>query len=216
MDGSCLELAVWQTRRHRADSMSRFLLASNSPRRQQLLREAGYDFKVASPPWPEPTAEDVDRPAAEFAQAASYFKARSVASLNRTGVILAADTVVARDGRIFGKPADREDARRILSSLSGTTHEVITGVTVLDSRSGRRIITMERTGVTMRRMRPEELDEYLDSGEWQDKAGAYGIQDIGDRFVERVDGSFTNVVGLPMELVADLLGRFGIRPMAVR
>ncbi len=195
--------------------MSRFLLASNSPRRQQLLREAGYDFKVVSPPWPEPTAEDVGRSAAEFAQAASYFKARSVSSLNRNSVILAADTVVAREGRIFGKPVDREDARGILSSLAGTTHEVITGVTVLDPRSGRRIISMDRTWVTMRRMSPVELEEYLESGEWQDKAGAYGIQDIGDKFVERLDGSFTNVVGLPMELVTDLLGRFGIQPMAV-
>lgn len=195
--------------------MSRFVLASNSPRRRQLLAEAGYDFKVVVPPWPEPTAEDVKRNAAEFAQAASYFKARSVASLCRANVILAADTVVARDGQIFGKPADREDARRILTSLGGTTHEVITGVTVLDPRSGRRIIAMDRTGVTMRRMSPEELEEYLDSQEWRDKAGAYGIQDIGDRYVERVEGSFSNVVGLPMELVTDLLERFGIRPAAL-
>jgi septum formation protein len=192
--------------------MSRFILASNSPRRRQLLSEAGYDFKVVNPPWPEPEAEETHRSAAEFAQAASYFKARSVVSLSRTSVILAADTVVARDGVIFGKPVDREDARRILSSLSGTTHEVITGVTVLDPRSGRRIIAKDRTGVTMRRMSPEELEEYLDSQEWQDKAGAYGIQDIGDKFVERVEGSFSNVVGLPMELVTDLLERFDIRP----
>jgi septum formation protein len=192
--------------------MSRFILASNSPRRRQLLSEAGYYFKVVTPPWPEPEAEEAHRNATEFAQAASYFKARSVASLSRTNVILAADTVVARDGQIFGKPVDREDARRILSSLSGTTHEVITGVTVLDPRSGRRIIAKDRTGVTMRRMSPAQLEEYLDSQEWQDKAGAYGIQDIGDKFVERVDGSFSNVVGLPMELVTDLLERFDIRP----
>lgn len=195
--------------------MSRFVLASNSPRRRQLLGEAGYDFKVVSPPWPEPAGDEINPSAAEFAQAASYFKARSVASLCRSHVILAADTVVARDGRVYGKPADREDARRILSSLSGTTHEVITGVTLLDPRSGRRIITMDRTGVTMRRMLPAELDEYLDSGEWQDKAGAYGIQDIGDKFVESISGSFSNVVGLPMELVIDLLERFNIAPAAL-
>lgn len=192
--------------------MNRFVLASNSPRRRQLLSEAGYDFKVVSPPWPEPTAEAINRNAAEFAQAASYFKARSVASLCRSNVILAADTVVARDGRVFGKPVDREDARQILLSLSGTTHEVITGVTVLDPRSGRRVITMDRTTVTMRQMSPSELEEYLDSGEWQDKAGSYGIQDIGDKFVERISGSFSNVVGLPMELVTDLLERFHIEP----
>ncbi len=192
--------------------MSRFILASDSPRRRQLLREAGYDFKVVSPPWPEPSAEDMDRAADQVAQAASYFKARSVASLVRSNVILAADTVVARGGRIFGKPADRDEARLILLSLAGTTHEVITGVTVLEPRSGRRIIAMDRTAVTMRRMSPRELDEYLDSGDWRDKAGAYGIQDVGDRFVQRIEGSFSNVVGLPMELVADLLERFHIQP----
>lgn len=195
--------------------MSRFVLASNSPRRRQLLSEAGYDFKVVSPPWPEPAAEEMHRSAAAFAQATSYYKARSVASLCRTKVILAADTVVARDGRIFGKPVDREDARQILSSLSGTTHEVITGVTVMDPRSGRRVITMDRTAVTMRLMTPEELDQYLDSGEWQDKAGAYGIQDIGDKFVAGINGSFSNVVGLPMELVTGLLERFDIQPTAL-
>jgi septum formation protein len=192
--------------------MSRFILASDSPRRRQLLREAGYDFRIVSPPWPEPSADDVGHAAAQFAQASSYFKARSVASLVRSSVILAADTVVTRGGRIFGKPTDRDHARDILLSLAGTTHEVITGVTVLEPRSGRRVIAMDRTEVTMRPMSPRELEEYLDSGEWRDKAGAYGIQDIGDRFIERIQGSFSNVVGLPMELVAELLGRFHIQP----
>jgi septum formation protein len=195
--------------------MDRFILASDSPRRRQLLREAGYDFRVVSPPWPEPRAEDMNRTPDQFAQASSYYKACSVASLVRSSVILAADTVVARGGRIFGKPADRDQAREILLSLAGTTHEVITGVTVLEPRSGRRIITMDRTGVTMRRMSDQELDEYLSSGEWRGKAGAYGIQDIGDRFIERINGSFSNVVGLPMELVTDLLERFDIRPAAL-
>lgn len=196
--------------------MSRFILASNSPRRRQLLSEAGYDFRVLSPPWPEPGPEHVASDAAGFAQAASYYKARSVASVSRSGVILAADTVVAREGRIFGKPIDRDDARRILTSLGGTTHEVITGVTVMDVRAHRRVIALDRTIVRMRAMSPTELDEYLDSQEWQDKAGAYGIQDIGDRYVESISGSFTNVVGLPMELVTRLLGRFGIEPRILR
>lgn len=194
--------------------MSRLILASNSPRRRQLLAEAGYVFKVISPPWPEPGSEDLACDAVAFAQAASYYKARSVASLSKGGVVLGADTVVAREGRIFGKPLDRDDARRILSSLAGTTHEVITGVAVLDRRSHRRVITFDRTRVRMRAMTDDELREYLDGGEWQDKAGAYGIQDIGDKFVEAIEGSFSNVVGLPMELVSKTLGLFGIRPQA--
>lgn len=194
--------------------MSRLILASNSPRRRQLLTEAGYVFSVVSPPWPEPASQDLACGPADFARAASYYKASSAASLCRTGIVLGADTVVARDGQIFGKPTDREDARRILSSLAGTTHEVITGVTVLAPQAHRRIITCDRTEVRMRRMSPQELEEYLDSGEWADKAGAYGIQDIGDRFVERIVGSFSNVVGLPMELTTRLLEQFGIRPGA--
>lgn len=192
--------------------MNHLILASNSPRRRQLLAEAGYAIEVVSPPWPEPGTEDLVCEAARFAEVAAWYKASSVASLRANGIILAADTVVTRDGQIYGKPADRDDARRILSSLSGTTHEVVTGVAILDSASHRRRISRDRTVVRMRAMSPAELDDYLDGGEWQDKAGAYGIQDIGDKFVEGICGSFSNVVGLPMELVARLLEEFEIWP----
>jgi len=196
--------------------MSRLILASDSPRRQQLLAEAGYAFKVIAPPWPEPSSVELHVVPADFAEAASYYKARAVAGLCRSGVILAADTVVALGKSIFGKPLDRKDARRILSTLAGTRHEVVTGVTVLDARSGRRLIAHDRTWVHMRPMSEPDLEAYLDSGQWQDKAGAYGIQDCGDRFIERIEGSFTNVVGLPMELVGELLKQFSVSPSAPR
>ncbi|MEK7732222.1 MAG: Maf family protein, partial [Planctomycetota bacterium] len=132
----------------------------------------------------------------------------SVAGLAGDGWVLAADTIAALGGRVFGKPADRDDARRILKSLSGTTHQVITGVTLLDASSGVRLIRHDSTNVIMRRLTDSEIEDYLDSGAWEGKAGAYGIQDKGDAFVERIEGSFTNVVGLPMELVARMLDEF--------
>jgi septum formation protein len=122
---------------------------------------------------------------------------------------VAADTVVAVEGQIFGKPADREDARRILQVLTRTPHVVVTGVAILDVAGDRRLISHDKTRVFMRPMSESELSAYLDSGQWAGKAGAYGVQDAADAFVERLEGSFTNVVGMPMELLADMLGRMG-------
>jgi len=186
----------------------RLILASASPRRAELLRAHGYDFTVIESPLAEPVEFPDDEAPVERAQSSSLFKAESVAGLAGSGWVLAADTIAALGGRVFGKPADRDDARRILKSLSGTTHQVITGVTLLDASTGARLIRHDSTDVIMRRLTDMEIENYLDSGAWEGKAGAYGIQDKGDAFVERIEGSFTNVVGLPMELVARMLDEF--------
>jgi len=183
----------------------RLILASASPRRAELLREHGYDFTVIESPLGEPVEFPDDMSPVERAQSSSYFKAKSVAEVVGEGWVLGADTIAALAGRVFGKPADRDDARMILKSLSGTTHQVITGLTLLDASSGARLIRQDSTDVIMRRLGELEIEEYLDSGAWEGKAGAYGIQDKGDAFVERIEGSFTNVVGLPMELLARML-----------
>ncbi len=188
----------------------RLILASESPRRAALLRAAGFDFDVARPVIHEPECLAGNPPPAHLAEALSYLKARSLADRHGEGVILAGDTVAARDGQVFGKPADRVDARRILCALMGTTHHVITGVTVMDAASRRRRIAHACTTITMHRMNETELTDYLDSGEWAGKAGAYGIQDHGGAFVAAMDGSFSNVVGLPLELVGSMLAEFGI------
>lgn len=192
----------------------RLILASESPRRAELLRAHGYRFEIVHPPLPEPSEAEPARDPASWAEALSYFKARSVADEALAGVVLAADTITVSGGRIFGKPRDRADAARILGALTGTTHEVITGVTVMDAATRRRVIAHEVTHVTLRAMTGAELEEYLDSGAWTGKAGAYGIQDHGDRFVTRCGGSFSNVVGLPIELVGRLLSGFGVFPVA--
>jgi septum formation protein len=188
------------------------ILASQSPRRAELLAGAGYQFEVAAPQLDEPARHDDALPAALQAEARSYFKASAVAAFAPAAVILGADTVVALGDRIFGKAKDADDARRILSALAGTTHDVITGVTVVDTGTGRRRIAHDVTHVRMRPVSADQLEDYLGSRTWQGKAGAYGIQDRDDPFVEAIEGSFSNVVGLPMELVVKLLGDFACRP----
>lgn len=194
-----------------SDQILRLILASNSPRRAQLLSEHGYDFEVICPPVVEPEPHSGRAPPAHWAEALSYFKARSVAKDLTTGIVLAADTVVALKDQLFGKPADLEDARRILEALCGTEHQVITGVTVLNVATGLRRIEHEITWVVMRKMSDDVLERYLQSGMWKGKAGAYGIQDRADANIERISGSYSNVVGLPMERVKSMLAELGIR-----
>ena len=191
---------------------SRLILASASPRRISLMCEHGYAVEVIKPPLEEPAALHPNLTPAEQAEALSYFKAESAATVVTDGVILAGDTIVSLDDRIFGKPANRNDARAILSALAGTTHHVITGVTLLNASNSERLIRHDTTAVIMRPISADELEAYLDTGAWSGKAGAYGIQDRGDAFIERIDGSFTNVVGFPMELVGHMLSKWGIHP----
>ena len=190
----------------------RLILASQSPRRASLLTEYGYEFDVVTPPLHEPNNRPEGLSPAQLAEALSYFKARSVADGILHGIVLGADTVVSIGNELFGKPVDRAHARSILQALAGTTHHVITGVALLDASADFRMIDHACTAVTMRSLTQEEVAAYLDTGAWEGKAGAYGIQDLGDAFVTRVEGSFTNVVGLPMELAGELLGEVGLHP----
>jgi septum formation protein len=191
-----------------------FILASRSPRRRQLLEEAGYCFHAMPARLEEPHAIPPDASPTQFAEALAYFKARAVQEVRPEMPILAADTIVACQGTIYGKPEDAFDARCILSTLSGTTHQVITGVALLlphlepvPDPCSLRLIASETTSVTMRALTRKELDDYIASGEWHDKAGAYAIQETADAFVEKIDGSFSNIVGLPMELVDRLTAK---------
>ncbi len=188
----------------------RLILASGSPRRRDLMREYGFIVKIIPPTLPEPDhLGDASTPA-EKAEALSFFKARCVADTLDEGIVIGGDTIVAVGNTCYGKASDREDACRILTALGGTTQQVITGVTLIDAATGRRIIRHDVTRVTMRVFTPNEMKSYLESGEWEGKAGAYGIQDGGDRFITSFEGSFTNVVGMPMELVVKMLGEWGL------
>jgi septum formation protein len=181
------------------------ILASSSPRRRELLAAAGVRFEVI----PSPLEEPRHRPAVilprEWAESLAYFKARAVAELHPDRWVLAADTIVACDGELLGKPAEANDARRMLERQAGRASDVITGVCIARIAGDvHRILAAAVTRVWMRDDR-REREAYLISGEWAGKAGAYGIQDVGDRLVERIEGDFDNVVGLPVELARRML-----------
>ncbi len=188
----------------------RFLLASGSPRRREILRELGWPFRVRpaevdeSPRPGEPPDDLVLRLARAKAEAARDPLAGEY--------VLAADTVVAIDGRILGKPADRGEAEEMIGRLNGRTHRVHTGIWVVDPE-GRSAGSVERTAVTFRRMPPEALRAYVESGEGDDKAGAYAVQGLGALLVERLEGDYWNVVGLPVVALSGLLESLGI-PLA--
>jgi septum formation protein len=185
----------------------RLILASASPRRQELLREAGYEFLVRPADVDESDYPPGISPG-DLAALLARRKARAVAETHPNELILAADTVVALGGELFGKPADREDARRMLRRLSGTTHSVVTGVAVMRRSANFLAERLAESAVHMRPLTTAEVESYLDTDGWQGKAGGYGIQDP-DPFVTRITGSLTNIVGLPMDEVGELLKEAG-------
>lgn len=181
------------------------ILASASPRRRLILAEMGVRFCVQACPLPEPTDKPADLAPAAWAESLAYFKARAVAEGFPGRWVIGADTVVACGGLLLGKPLDRDDAERMLRLQAGCASEVITGCCVFRSGEDRfRALAHDVTTVWMRDSH-EQRETYLESEDWRGKAGAYGIQTVGDRLVERIDGSFSNVVGLPRELVLQML-----------
>ena len=177
------------------------VLASASPRRAELLRSAGFAFEVETAHVDESPGRD-EAPEAYVLRLAEA-KAAAVAARRPEAIVLGADTTVVIDVRILAKPADREDARHMLRLLSGRTHEVLTGVAICHGR--RRLSRVASTTVTFLPMSDAEIAWYVESGEPDDKAGAYAIQGLASRFVERIDGSYSNVVGLPVATVCRLV-----------
>jgi septum formation protein len=181
------------------------ILASASPRRRQLLTEAGYDFQVDPSGVDEPDPTPGTDPASYVAQLA-WKKAAAVAHRRGAGLILAADTVGAVDGAILNKPVDRGDAERMIGLQEGRDSDVLTGLCLYRARRDEWVGAVAVSVVRFRTMSADERRAYLDSNAWEGKSGGYGVQDEGrDPFVTVVRGSFSNVVGLPMERLADLL-----------
>lgn len=183
------------------------ILASTSPRRRMLLTEMGLDFTVKAPTLAE-EALDTSLPLAEALEQLALAKARSVAALEPQALVLGADTIVCKDGQVLGKPADAAEAVRMLTALSSDVHEVITAVALCCSEAGWADTAHAVSRVRFRTLSAEEIADYVASGEPLDKAGAYGIQGEGGRFVASLEGDFDNVVGLPAACVQDLLERW--------
>lgn len=183
------------------------VLASASPRRAALLRQIGLEFDVI----PSRIEEGVGvGDPAEVAEALALSKAEDVAGVAGRAIVIGADTVVAVGGEILGKPIDCDDARRMLERLSGRVHSVVTGIAVIDAWAPRTVVDHEETRVWFKSLDPEEIDLYVESGEPLDKAGAYGIQGLGSVIVERIEGCYFNVVGLPLPRLSRILRTFGI------
>lgn len=184
-------------------SVARLLLASASPRRQELMRHCGVLFDVVSVPVAECDHEYLTT--AEVCLLNAHRKARAVAKRHLDRLVLAADTLVSLGARRFGKPADRAEAASMLAALAGRTHEVVTGVCLLELRTHRERLFAETTAVTFRALGQREISDYLALINPLDKAGAYAIQERGDLIVDEIRGSYSNVVGLPVERVLEAL-----------
>ncbi len=177
------------------DRIPKLILASQSPRRASLLKQMGFAFEVVAVPIPEATVDIPDPEKRTIAL--SRQKASAVLDRIHEGIVIGADTVVYLNGEILGKPKDRAEAKTMLMKLSGQTHEVYTGFTLIQI-GGDRWSDVERTSVTFRKLEEWEVDDYVQTGGPLDKAGGYGIQDRSGLFVDRIEGCFYNVVGFPL------------------
>ena len=180
-------------------------MASASPRRRALLEQVGLDFVIVH----APVEETLQGPLDAALSALARKKALAAQAQASDGVILAADTVVVCQGRVFGKPENVRQAQQMLRALSGTVHQVKTGVCVLDGVSGRSLCTVETTDVTFEALSETQIAQYIQSGEPMDKAGAYAIQGLGAQFVRKINGCYYNVVGLPVAATLGLLRQLG-------
>ena len=187
---------------------SKLILASASPRRAEILRDAGIPFSVLSSAVDE-TVIPGETPQ-ELVRRLALAKAELVAA-RAVGpvIVIAADTIVALEGVILGKPRTSDDARQMLEKLSGRTHSVVTGVTLIRLPDAQRREFIETTQVHFTSIAKDEIDKYLASGEPFDKAGAYAIQGLGGRFIPRIDGCYFNVVGLPLARLCRELAELG-------
>ncbi|AOZ91912.1 Maf family protein [Paenibacillus crassostreae] len=188
------------------------ILASTSPRRQELIASLSVPFVV------QPSHVDEDTPVTwgprEIVEGLALRKAEAVyqSSVRETepSIIIGSDTIVLLDNEVLGKPINDQDALRMLLSLQGRTHQVYTGVACIDVLTGRTLVEHKVTSVTMKTLSNRTIQAYVNSGEPLDKAGSYGIQGLGATFIDKIDGCYFNVVGLPLSLLSDMLSELGM------
>ncbi|MCF7955193.1 MAG: Maf family protein [Phycisphaerae bacterium] len=191
-----------------------FILASASPRRKELLDEAGLDFNTIVSDIDESQFPTEGVTSVRHTMILALEKAKDVAKKFPDQLVMGADTVVDHDGMIIGKPEDADHAEQITRMLFSQPHKVITGVALVRIADNTEIVEAATTVVYPKKLTEEQILDHIKNGNWQGKAGAYGIQDTGDEFVEKIEGSFTNVIGLPMELVKQMLEKIKQKPEA--
>lgn len=187
--------------------MKKMILASSSPRRAELLKQIGLNFEIMVGNVDETPLPGLSPP--DLVEYLAEKKATAVAVELNDGIVIAADTVVVWQGQVLGKPRSEDEAFAILSRLQGSVHEVFTGVALINARSGQVLVGHEKTRVFFRAIGEEEICRYVVSGEPLDKAGAYGVQGLAAIFIERLEGCYTNVVGLPLTRLSQMLKEFG-------
>lgn len=192
--------------------MEPIILASASPRRKDLLIQAGIPFEI-HPSNIDENTDGLSGTPEQIAEFLAHMKANDVAKKISEGLVLGADTIVVLDSEIFGKPNDAEDARKMLEKLSGRVHKVITGIALIDSKTGLCRIGHEVTKVKFAQITSDEIEKYIKTGEPFGKAGAYAVQGFGALLVEKIDGCYTNVVGLPLMRLKKLFKEFKLETM---
>ncbi len=191
--------------------MRKIILASSSPRRKELMNLLQIPFEVIASNYDEESEKFSN--GKEMVEGLSFNKAKVVSDKYKDAVIIAADTAVVLGETVIGKPKDIKNAREILRMLSGTSHKVITGYTIFDSKTNQHVTSSVTSGVTFKNLTDEEINYYLSLGEYKDKAGGYAVQEVGGVFVEDIQGDFFNVVGLPLKDIRRELENFGIKTL---
>lgn len=190
--------------------MEPLILASTSPRRQEILRNLNIPFSVMSPSYDEPLIPGMNP--VELAELHSMKKVESIIRMHlkiSTPWVLGADTLISVDSDIYGKPVDRDDAKRMINSYSGRTHRVITAITLYDSEKQYISTKTSISRVTFMDLNDAQTENYLDSGEWQGVAGGYRIQGLASCFISEIQGSYSGIVGLPIHELYDILREHG-------
>lgn len=186
----------------------RIILASNSPRRKELLSQIGVTFEVIPSKFEE---QAVPLPPPELVEHFAYMKGSDVAQSIRTdSLVIGSDTIVCLD-EVMGKPRDKEDAFNMLRKLSGKQHQVLSGISIISTPTGKSLTQHECTRVKMRELSDADIEAYINTGEPMDKAGAYAIQGMGSLFVEGIEGDYFNVVGLPLFRLGKMLECFRVK-----
>lgn len=191
------------------DVVKNLILASSSPRRAELLKQIGLSFQIKACSVDESPLPGLSPP--ELVELLAKKKAAAAARELNDGIVIGADTVVVWQGQVLGKPRNGDEAFEMLLKLQGCSHEVYTGVAVIDVSSGKALVQHEKTRVSFSPLDEREIRLYIDSGEPLDKAGAYGVQGLAAVFITKIEGCYTNVVGLPLAMLTSMLKQLGYK-----